>query len=51
MVVVPNSKLAGSVITNFSLPRDELAFTLDIGVHYGSDLEKVKSPHSKLRAK
>lgn len=43
MVVVPNSKLAGSVITNFSLPRDELAFTLDIGVDYGSDLEKVET--------
>jgi len=43
MVVVPNSKLAGSVITNFSLPRDELAFTLDIGVDYGSDLEKVEA--------
>jgi len=41
--VVPNSKLAGSVITNFSLPRDELAFTLDIGVDYGSDLEKVET--------
>src|SRR5215831_2330237 len=43
MAVVPNSKLAGSVITNFSLPRDELAFTLDIGVDYGSDLEKVET--------
>jgi small-conductance mechanosensitive channel len=43
MVVVPNSKLAGSVITNFSLPRDELAFTLDIGIDYGSDLEKVET--------
>ncbi len=43
MVVVPNSKLAGSVITNFSLPREELAITLDIGVDYGSDLEKVEA--------
>jgi small-conductance mechanosensitive channel len=43
MVVVPNSKLAGSVITNFSLPRDELAFPLDIRVDYGSDLEKVET--------
>src|SRR6516164_1885934 len=43
MVVVPNSKLAGSVIMNFSLPRDEIAITLDIGVDYGSDLEKVET--------
>ena len=42
MVVVPNSKLADSVITNFSLPRDELAVTLEIGVDYGSDLERVE---------
>jgi small-conductance mechanosensitive channel len=42
VVVVPNSKLAGSVITNFSLPRDELAITLDIGVDYGSDLQRVE---------
>jgi small-conductance mechanosensitive channel len=43
VVVVPNSKLAGSVITNFSLPADELAITLEIGVDYGSDLEKVEA--------
>jgi small-conductance mechanosensitive channel len=43
MVVVPNSKLAGSVIMNFSLPRDEIAMTLDIGVDYSSDLEKVEA--------
>jgi small-conductance mechanosensitive channel len=43
VVVVPNSKLAGSVITNFSLPGDELAITLEIGVDYGSDLEKVEA--------
>jgi small-conductance mechanosensitive channel len=43
MVVVPNSKLAGSVIMNFSLPRDEIAITLDIGVDYSSDLEEVEA--------
>jgi small-conductance mechanosensitive channel len=43
VVVVPNSKLAGSVITNFSLPRDELAITLDVGVDYDSDLERIEA--------
>jgi len=43
VVVVPNSKLAGSVITNFSLPRNELGITVDVGVDYGSDLEKVEA--------
>jgi small-conductance mechanosensitive channel len=42
MVMVPNSKLAGSVITNFSLPRHELAVTVDVGVDYGSDLDRVE---------
>jgi small-conductance mechanosensitive channel len=43
VVVVPNSKLAGSVITNFSLPGNELGITVEVGVDYGSDLEKVEA--------
>jgi small-conductance mechanosensitive channel len=43
VVVVPNSKLAGSVITNFSLPRNELGITVEVGVDYGSNLEKVEA--------
>ncbi|KPJ61090.1 MAG: hypothetical protein AMJ46_03770 [Latescibacteria bacterium DG_63] len=42
IVVVPNSKLISSVITNYSLPRDELAVRVQVGVHYKSDLEKVE---------
>jgi small-conductance mechanosensitive channel len=42
MVVVPNSKLAGSVITNFSLPHDEVVVTVDAGVDYSSDLKHVE---------
>src|SRR5258707_5477187 len=38
VVVVPNVKLAGTVITNFSLPRDELAISVEAGVSYQSDL-------------
>jgi small-conductance mechanosensitive channel len=43
VVVVPNSKLAGSVITNFSLPGSELAITVEAGVDYASDLEQVET--------
>jgi small-conductance mechanosensitive channel len=42
VVVVPNSKLAGSIITNFSLPETELMVPVEIGVRYDSDLEKVE---------
>src|SRR5262250_252184 len=42
VVMVPNSKLASSVITNFSLPKHELEISVDVGVDYGSDLERVE---------
>jgi small-conductance mechanosensitive channel len=43
IVVVPNSKLAGSVITNLSLPKEELAVTIDVGVDYGCNLDQVET--------
>jgi len=42
MVIVPNNKLSQSIITNFYLPSRDLAFTLDVGVDYASDLDKVE---------
>ena len=43
VVVVPNSKLAGSVITNMSLPKEELAMTIEVGVDYGCNLDRVET--------
>jgi small-conductance mechanosensitive channel len=42
MVIVPNSKLVQSNITNYYLPSPELAVLVQVGVHYDSDLEKVE---------
>lgn len=42
VIVVPNSKLAGSIITNFYLPEPEMACLVQVGVAYNSDLEKVE---------
>lgn len=42
MVVVPNSKLVQDNITNYYLPDKELAVLVEVGVAYGSDLEKVE---------
>jgi small-conductance mechanosensitive channel len=42
LIIIPNSKLASAMITNFSLPSKEITFTLDIGVGYESDLAKVE---------
>lgn len=41
-VLVPNSILASTVVTNFSLPHRRLLITLPIGVSYDSDLERVE---------
>lgn len=41
-IIVPNVKLAAAVVTNFSLPRKDLAVTLPIRVRHDCDLELVE---------
>lgn len=41
-VLVPNSRLAQSVVTNFNRPSRDLAVLVAMGVHYGSDLAQVE---------
>ena len=42
VVIIPNSKLSQSVITNYYLPEKELAVLVQVGVHYSSDLAHVE---------
>ncbi len=42
IIIVPNSKLAETIITNYSLPVNEMAVFVECGVAYGSDLKKVE---------
>jgi len=42
MVVIPNSRLADSIITNYYGPSMELAVIVNCGVSYDSDLEQVE---------
>ena len=42
LVIIPNSKLAESIITNNSLPALEMSVVVQCGVSYESDLEKVE---------
>jgi len=42
LIVVPNAKLASAIVTNFSLPEAEMAVLVEVGVSYGSDLERVE---------
>lgn len=42
VVLIPNAKLAQSVITNYYFPEQELAVLVQVGVHYDSDLGYVE---------
>ncbi|MDP2968231.1 MAG: mechanosensitive ion channel family protein [Deltaproteobacteria bacterium] len=42
IVIVPNTKLVSSHITNFYLPEPEMAVLVQVGVSYQSDLERVE---------
>lgn len=42
VVIVPNSKMAQAIITNYDLHQPEMACLIQLGVSYDSDLEKVE---------
>lgn len=42
LVIIPNSKLADSIITNFQAPQPAIVVTIACGVSYESDLEQVR---------
>ncbi len=42
VVLVPNTKLAQTIITNYYLPDRELVVPIELCVHYNSDLKKVE---------
>jgi small-conductance mechanosensitive channel len=42
VVSVPNGKFAGMVVTNTQLPDPSVATPVEMGIAYGSDLDKVE---------
>ena len=42
MIIVPNSKLAQSIIINYHLPAKDMAVIVPVSVSYGTDLEKAE---------
>ncbi|MBO0819153.1 MAG: mechanosensitive ion channel family protein [Actinobacteria bacterium] len=42
LVIVPNSSLASSVVTNYHRPEQEVSVSVQVGVAYDSDLEHVE---------
>jgi small-conductance mechanosensitive channel len=42
LVVIPNAKMASAVNRNYSLPEQEVAVLVDVGVSYANDLANVE---------
>jgi small-conductance mechanosensitive channel len=42
LVILPNSKLADSIVTDFDVPDPPIVFVVECGVGYESDLKKVE---------
>ncbi len=41
-IIIPNSKLAGAIITNYHTPSPDTSVSINAAVAFGSDLEKVE---------
>ncbi len=41
-VIVPNKNLAGLIVTNYEQPSPDISISVDLGVDYSSDLDKVE---------
>jgi small-conductance mechanosensitive channel len=42
IIIVPNSKLADMIVTNYHLPQTQISFVVEVGVGYNSDLNHVE---------
>ena len=42
VIIVPNTKLASAIFTNYHLPAKEITVPIQVGVSYHSDLERVE---------
>ncbi|MFC1554511.1 mechanosensitive ion channel family protein [candidate division KSB1 bacterium] len=42
MIIVPNSRIASVILTNFNQPVQEMKIRIKVGISYGSDLEHVE---------
>ncbi|GHH51285.1 mechanosensitive ion channel family protein [Streptomyces candidus] len=50
LVIIPNLQLAGTNMTNFSRPAQDLEISVQVGVSYDSDLEQVERVTSEVVA-
>jgi len=50
MIVIPNSKLAQAIITNYDMPDKEIPVPVNLRVDYGSDLDHVERVAQEVAA-
>jgi small-conductance mechanosensitive channel len=43
LIVIPNSKFADAIVTNYNLPDSEANITVSVSVAYGSDVRRVEA--------
>ena len=43
MIIVPNSKMASAIITNYCQPAKKMSLYIEVGVSYDSNLQKVEN--------
>jgi small-conductance mechanosensitive channel len=48
LMIIPNSELTKSRITNFSFPQDLVRVVVDVGVAYGTELDRAKMLISEI---
>ncbi len=51
LIVVPNTKLAETIIYNYDLPQKPVSLIMKIGVDYNSDIDKVEKILRKVAVK
>jgi len=43
MIIIPNAKLSQAIVTNYYLPEKRMSVSLQVGVSYGVDLERIEA--------
>jgi small-conductance mechanosensitive channel len=51
LVIIPNSKLASTIMTNYHRPEQQMSLLIQVAVGYGSDLEHVERVTTEVATK
>jgi small-conductance mechanosensitive channel len=51
LVIIPNAKLAGTIMTNYHQPEQQMTIVVQVAVGYGSDLEHVERVTTEVAGK